>query len=319
MSLALGNIAAARRSGPPPRSGCESTIAALEDAATQERYAPRRPAMLPRLMSAANNENVSRRELASIIARDPSLVGSLLKIANSSYYRVTPAPVESVDRALALLGTDGLRSLVSTALMQPIFRIAGASFPRFPEIAWEHTFRAASAAVPYAVIVEKSDPFAAELLSLLLGLARIVDFSRGAGPLRQRARTAAGCEPDRSLLDSQSVPTARRIGASWELTERTLSALGSGDATANEDSAASAAPQETSDAGSPSGEAAMADAKRQPSGSALEFGRIVGALAVLRIYRAIDSETGRVSLPSGMPVSERDRMWTRLTAQGIKA
>lgn len=241
--------------------------------------------MLPRLMSAANNENVSRRELASIIARDPSLVGSLLKIANSSYYRVTPAPVESVDRALALLGTDGLRSLVSTALMQPIFRIGGASFPRFPEIAWEHTFRAASAAVPYAVIVEKSDPFAAELLSLLLGLAGIVIFRVATDHYAREPELPPDARVIAALLDSQGIPVARRIGLSWELTERTLTALG--EATG-------------------------------PPGRTLEFGRIVGALAVLRIYHVIDSETGRISVPAGMPKSEADKMWARLTAQGIK-
>jgi len=84
----------------------DATAAALQDAATQQRYAPRRPNMLPRVLSASNDESFSRRDLAALIARDPSLVGNLLKIANSSFYRVTPEPVESVDRAVVLLGTD---------------------------------------------------------------------------------------------------------------------------------------------------------------------------------------------------------------------
>src|SRR5262249_9049288 len=132
--------------------------------------------MLPKVLSASNDDSFSRRDLATLIARDPSLVGNLLKIANSSYYRVTPEPVESVDRAVVLLGTDGIRSLCTAALMQPIFRIGGAAFPGFPEMAWEHTFRCASASVPYNFLAEKSDPFAAELLSLVMGLAGIVIF-----------------------------------------------------------------------------------------------------------------------------------------------
>ena len=67
-----------------------AALAAIGDAGTQRRYAPRRPHLLPQLMRAVNDEDVSRRELVAIIARDPSLVGSLLKMANSAFYRVTP-------------------------------------------------------------------------------------------------------------------------------------------------------------------------------------------------------------------------------------
>lgn len=286
--LALG------ASGPEPMSTEQddaivaATLAALHDAATQQRYAPRRPHMLPRLMSAASDENVSRRELASIIARDPSLVGGLLKIANSSFYRVTPEPVESVDRAVVLLGTDGLRSLISAALLQPIFRIAGGHFPRFPEIAWEHAFRSASAAVPYAVIVEKSDPFAAELLSLVMGLAGIVVFRVALDQYAADLRLQPDARVIASLLDTQSANVAQRIGASWELSERMLVAL--------QDQTTTASSHPT------------------PLGRSLHFGRVVGALALLRINRVIDEETAVASIPqSEMPAAQQARMWARLT------
>ena len=65
-----------------------TALAAIGDPATQRRYTPRRPNLLPQLMRAINDEEVSRRELSAIIARDPAMVGSLLKMANSAYYRV---------------------------------------------------------------------------------------------------------------------------------------------------------------------------------------------------------------------------------------
>src|SRR5262249_33656690 len=154
--LALGKarVASELHAGHADMAATVGTL--LEEAATQDRYAPRRPNMLPKILSASNDDSFSRRELAALIARDPSLVGNLLKIANSSYYRVSPQPIESVDRAVVLLGTDGIRSLVTAALMQPIFRIGCAEFPRFPDFAWEHTYRSASAAVPYNFLMEKS-------------------------------------------------------------------------------------------------------------------------------------------------------------------
>ncbi len=260
----------------------------LGEAATQDRYAPRRPNMLPKILSASNEDTFSRRELAALIARDPSLVGNLLKIANSSYYRVTPQPVESVDRAVVLLGTDGIRSLVTAALMQPIFRIGCADFPRFPDVAWEFTFRSANAAVPYNFLMEKSDPFAAELLSLVMGLAHIVIFRVTMDQYAKNARLRPDAGVVSSLLDAHAAGVARRIGASWELSETTLSGL----------------------------DGQRISTNRYPTalGRSVYFGRVAGALAVLRINDVIDDDTGKASVPAtDMPDSQLDRMWTRLT------
>src|SRR5271163_4294048 len=101
-----------------------TALTAISDAATQRKYAPRRPNLLPQLMRAVADEDVTRRELVAIIARDPALVGSLFKMANSAYYRVTASPIESIERAVVMLGSDGLRSLIATALVQPIFQVS---------------------------------------------------------------------------------------------------------------------------------------------------------------------------------------------------
>jgi hypothetical protein len=79
-----------------------SVLAAIGDPMTQKRLTPRRPNLLPQLMRAINDEDVSRRELSAIIARDPSMVGSLLKMANSAYYRVAAGKVESIERAVVI-------------------------------------------------------------------------------------------------------------------------------------------------------------------------------------------------------------------------
>jgi HDOD domain len=113
---------------PRPERGriAATALAASGDVDTQRRYSPRRPNLLPQLMRAINDDDISRRQLSAIIARDPALVGSLLKMANSAFYRVSSRQVESIERAVVMLGSDGLRSLVAAALMQPIFKEARA-------------------------------------------------------------------------------------------------------------------------------------------------------------------------------------------------
>ena len=266
-----------------------AALTTIGGAATQGKYAPRRPNLLPQLMRVVSDEDSSRRELVALIARDPSLVGSLLKMANSAYYRVTPRPVESIERAVVMLGSDGLRSLIATALVQPIFEasMAGA-FPRFPQIVWEHALLSAHAAIPHAALVERVDQFAAELLCLVTGLAEIVLFRAA---MDHYANSSRRNQPApvvmASLLASQSATFAWHIGANWELSELMLAALEEQMVTTSEPTT--------------------------PLGRSLRFGRCAGALAVLRTNSVIDDATARLSLPEGgMSPAHLKCMWKRL-------
>ena len=78
-------------------------------------------------------------EISRIIAQDPALTGNLLRIANSPIYRVSSLPVESIDRAVTLVGVQGIRSIIATALLQPVMSGRQRTFSRFPELVWEHT------------------------------------------------------------------------------------------------------------------------------------------------------------------------------------
>src|SRR3569833_3914687 len=272
-----------------------ATADVLQGASTEDRYAPRRPSLLPQLLRAVNDEDVSRRELVAIISKDPSLVGNLLKMANSPFYRVSAQAIESIDRAVVILGNDGIRSLIAAALTQPIFQIRGGDFPKFPEIAWEHTFRTASATVTHTAIVEKSDPFAAQLLGLVAGMAGIVVFRVVLDQYDTRPELRPHAGVIASLLDTQSVIVGKRIASSWGLSDRILAAL-------DDQTTAVAADRQTA------------------LGRSLMFGRLASALAVLYTHKSIDDVTAQISMPiSGMPAAELGRLWTRLSSEEAPA
>ncbi|HWW19499.1 MAG TPA: HDOD domain-containing protein, partial [Steroidobacteraceae bacterium] len=67
------------------------TLSSITD---KPNFAPRRPLLLPKLVQAMNNDDVSRRELARIISSDPGLAGSLFRLANSPFYRISATPIE---------------------------------------------------------------------------------------------------------------------------------------------------------------------------------------------------------------------------------
>jgi HD-like signal output (HDOD) protein len=256
-------------------------------------YAPRRPLLLPKLMQAMNDNDVSRRELSSIIATDPALAGALLRLANSPFYRLHPDPVESLERAIALLGLEGMRSLISAALLQPVFRISGGMFLRFGEISWEHTLYAAKAAEAHAAVLENADPFAAQLLALIMGLASIVVFRVANDEfLTRKVRPNAAALG--ALVDRETPQVARRIAASWELSDRIDMALA-------EQSLGSAAPA-------------------TPLGRSLQIGRFIGALTLLHAHGVMDEAQVTEALKCGGNRAEAySRIWSRLAAQAKAA
>ncbi len=267
--------------------------ATLDISATDPRYAPRRPLLLPQLLRAASDDDTSRKDLADIIVRDPALVGSLLKLANGPYYRTSNKPIESIDRAVTILGHQGIRSLAAAALVQPVFRAGSKELSGFAETTWEHTYRSAAAAEVYAFAIEGEDPFAAQLLGLVTGLAAIVVFR-----VAMDQYAAQGLRPDATalaaLLDEHTPHVARRIAATWELSDRLLEAL------------------DDQLRGRPSRPATAL-------GRSLRFGVVAGALAVLTGAGVIDEETASVSLVAhGGSGQKFERMWQRLAAKAAE-
>lgn len=270
-----------------------AAVTMLERIEHEPRYTPRRPQLLPRLMQAANDQVSSHQAIADIIAQDPALAGNLLRIANSAMYRVQAKPLESIERALARIGTDGIRMMIAAALVQPVMNTDDGVFGLFPALAWEHTLLSSKAASEYARRVERSDPFAAQLLGLLQGLASIIVLR----VLRDEYARQPQLEPDAGialgLLDTWTLPTAQRISDGWGLGDtlgETLRALGDG-----------------------SPNAACSD----PLARSLRFGRATGALAMLRRHHVIGESEALAALEVMEPDCEAaGHIWMGLRAPG---
>jgi hypothetical protein len=140
----------------------------------------------------------------------------------------------------------------------------------------------------HAAAVESSDPFAAQLVALVMGLGGIVVYRVALDEYASRA-----LDPDpttlASLLETQTAKVARLIAASWELSDRILDAL-------DEQGGDDAEPPASS------------------LGRSLRFGRLVGALAVLKIHGRADDDAGFVTMAAAGAAGERfERLWGRLT------
>lgn len=78
------------------------------------------PEVTLRVNEIANDPNSTADEMAAVIAQDPALVVRMLKVANSAYYGLSNE-VETISRAVAVLGTNKIRDLVLSSSASEAF------------------------------------------------------------------------------------------------------------------------------------------------------------------------------------------------------
>jgi len=290
-ALALQDAAAADLHARPAAPHMNLLLAASGEFAqigTEPRYTPRRPSLLPQLLEAINDEDSSLRALSRIVAQDPQLTGELLRTANSALYRVSANPIESVERAAAMLGTSGIRTLIAASLVQPLATGVAGGLGRFGELIWEHSLYSASAAEAWAARSQDADPFTAHLLALMHGLGSVAvyrvlsDLYAAQPTLPPDGATIAGA------LETNAAVTAARIATGWGLSERTRKAL---------EAQSSAAP-----VGDPS-----------PLAQALQFGLFTGAVTLLCKHGKLPVEGAQERIEAaGFHGAQVARIWDRL-------
>lgn len=267
----------------------------LERIEARPEYFPRRPSLLPKLMATVNDNDASMHEMSSIIAQDPALTANLLRIANSPLYRISSTPIESIERAVTLVGVAGIRSIIATALVQPLMAAGSGAFSKFPELCWEHTLYSALTAETHAIQVERTEPFVSQLVGLLYGLSAIVVFRIVRDQFAARPQLKADPGSVARLLETWVAPTASRIAASWDLNERVQYALES--------------------------QTLAAELQMETSlGRSLRFGRVAGSVIVLcRLGKLTENEARAILVAGDDRRSNIGRLWDRFAAQYLKS
>lgn len=261
----------------------------IEGAASQAQYFPRKPALLPKLLRAINAPSSDRHEIVRLILQDAVLSGGVLKRANSVYYNRSETIVESIDRAVAILGNDGLRAPVASAVMQPVFQLPAGSFARFAPVTWEAARRTAAAAEALARTQKSVDVFVAHLASMLESLARIVLLRLALDKYRDSADLTPRAEVFVRAMQGHSPRVARAIAGSWGMSRPFLDAL--------EAQVRQVAPQRMS-----------------PLAHTLYLANLCGVLATLHEHELLAADRAReIMVAQGMGADRCEVIWSAAT------
>jgi HD-like signal output (HDOD) protein len=166
-------VGAAARADAPPLPGAivEEMFAQLDAviASESERAAllPRAPHVVPQLMKTLRDESYSAADVASRISRDAVLTAEVVRTATSALHRADDEVAIDLPRAVAVIGTQGLRRAIANVVLRPIFDARGDSLSaRAATQIWQDADR--KARLCSALAAEASlDPFDGYLAGLL--------------------------------------------------------------------------------------------------------------------------------------------------------
>lgn len=133
----------------------------------------RLPGLIPQLLQSLRSDNFSGAQLSRTISSDLVLVAAVIRLANSSHVG-TGTTITSVEHAVMLIGTEGLRHLITSVAFRPIIDMNSGCYTRTlaPRI-WDQSERCA---VANRMLAEESgiDPFEAFLAGLVQYVGLIV-------------------------------------------------------------------------------------------------------------------------------------------------
>ncbi|MBN2705030.1 MAG: HDOD domain-containing protein [Deltaproteobacteria bacterium] len=87
-------------------------LAAVQHFVETEKRIPQLPQILLRVEATLDNPGAGGALLAKVILEDPALTAQVLKVANSTFYNPLGSKVNTVSRAIVVLGFDNIRRLV---------------------------------------------------------------------------------------------------------------------------------------------------------------------------------------------------------------
>jgi putative nucleotidyltransferase with HDIG domain len=181
------------------------------------------------LSSAMQDENCSVSDIAEIIHSDPVLSAKLLRIANSPFYSYQ-GKIDSLNRAVMLVGTNGVRELVWACESISRFTRLGLSKEQLNGF-WDHSLYTAIAAKTLAA--KCKHPFAERvfLTGLLHDIGLLVMFQAIPGKMHwvwdvalQHGKSIPECERIELGIDHYQV--GAEFLKQWQLPQSVVEVVG---------------------------------------------------------------------------------------------
>ncbi len=176
----------------------------LEDLENDKLVLPTLPEVALRVRDTLEDEDSSLLDVAKIITSDAALSARMIQVSNSPLLRAAN-PIESVEAAVTRMGSNMIRNLVTSMVMEQMFQATSDVTDKRLRKIWEHSTEVAAIAHALASQFTKLQPDQAMLAGLIHDI--------GALPILTRAEEHPELLEDEATLDRIIESVHTTIGA----------------------------------------------------------------------------------------------------------
>jgi putative nucleotidyltransferase with HDIG domain len=202
-----------------------TNVTTLENLIAASCDIPSAPPVIGQLMELMVDPTVDAERIGDVLGHDPTLVGELLRVANSPFYG-RRGKVSNLAAAIMVLGFNALRNLVVALSTRAIY----GSFEGLPKALWEHANAVAMVAAAVAKrvgMVPVEDAFAAGLLhDLGMVLLHLADEDGYAALMAAARDVAALEEAEQRVWGFDHGEVGAAVAVLWGLPERMVVVVG---------------------------------------------------------------------------------------------
>ncbi|MBN2714335.1 MAG: HDOD domain-containing protein [Deltaproteobacteria bacterium] len=185
------------------------------------------PDIYARLMEAMERSGSSSATMATVIENDPGLTARLLRIVNSAFYSF-PSPIETISRAVTIVGTDELRTMVLVTSVIKKFS-KGLDGVLDMEQFWRHSI--ASALFSKQIAILRNDQNAERFFTtgLLHDIGRLIMYlqmpDEMAALLHDNGSDKDLYRKERQIFGFTHAQMGKELADSWRLSPRQSEAI----------------------------------------------------------------------------------------------
>lgn len=128
---------------------------------------PSIPTVVSQALTILDNPKANINQLAEVISRDMALTTQILKLVNSAYYGF-PSQITSINKAMALLGFNKIKSLIMSVAIKPMLVSSRG------KALWFHSLRCAVGCQHLSKSLGYGDPEDAFVMGLLHDIGKTV-------------------------------------------------------------------------------------------------------------------------------------------------
>lgn len=177
------------------------------------------PEVTAQIIKTVEDPKSSAQQLHRIVSHDPALVTRILKVVNSAFYGL-PGQIGSVERAIVLLGLNGIKNIAVAASLGQLFKGAALCDGFSAKDLWTHCIAVGVAARDLARNMKLNIGDEAFLAGMIHDIGLLISLQTAPEKLREVCNAAKKggdfCETERKIIGLDHQQLGMGLAEHWK-------------------------------------------------------------------------------------------------------